>query len=223
MNVAKGKFIVFEGVNGCGKTTQQDILYKELEKDGIKFVTTNEPSNFPIGNCLIKHYLSGEYICDHKMITTLFAMDRYHQAIDPKSGIIEILNNGFNVIQSRTFLSSMALEYNKIKDLSVLKEVYNANIDVINIYQKYDIHPNIIFIDVKPETCIERQKVMEGHIDDIHEKSDFIVGQRDAYLAALGFLMNYSDLFKIIIVDGNDSLENVHNRIHDIVYPLLNE
>lgn len=219
----KGSFIVFEGVNGCGKSTQQEMLFKALENENmIRCVETNEPSTFPIGKCLSDNFLSGRYFCDHKLITNLFAMDRYHQTIDRNYGTIKIMNEGYNIIQSRNFVSSMALEYNKTKDLSVLKEVYEANIDTINAYKENNIHIDIIFIDVKPETCIERQKAMEGQVPDIHEGKEFMIGQRDAYIAALGFLMNHSDLFTIHIIDGNDSPENVHSRIYEIVYPLLN-
>lgn len=45
----RGKFITFEGLDGCGKTTQLERLAEVLRKDGIDVITTREPGGTPIG------------------------------------------------------------------------------------------------------------------------------------------------------------------------------
>lgn len=48
-NAARGKFITFEGLDGCGKTTQLEKLAGALRRDGIDVVTTREPGGTEIG------------------------------------------------------------------------------------------------------------------------------------------------------------------------------
>ena len=53
------KFIVFEGIDGAGKTTQIKLLLEELSKRGIKCFTTAEPTEYPSGK-KIREALSGD-------------------------------------------------------------------------------------------------------------------------------------------------------------------
>ena len=46
----RGKFITFEGLDGCGKSTQMERLVKVLQQEGIEVVTTREPGGTPIGD-----------------------------------------------------------------------------------------------------------------------------------------------------------------------------
>ena len=45
----RGKFITFEGIDGCGKTTQLKLLERHLAEQGIPFISTREPGGTPIG------------------------------------------------------------------------------------------------------------------------------------------------------------------------------
>ena len=45
----KGKFIVFEGIDGSGKTTQINLLKQKIENTGTKCLETREPSDGPVG------------------------------------------------------------------------------------------------------------------------------------------------------------------------------
>src|SRR5271165_2999417 len=49
INPSRGKFITFEGLDGCGKTTQLERLAGELRAQGIAVVTTREPGGTDIG------------------------------------------------------------------------------------------------------------------------------------------------------------------------------
>jgi dTMP kinase len=46
----RGKFITFEGLDGCGKSTQMERLVKVLQQEGIEVMTTREPGGTPIGD-----------------------------------------------------------------------------------------------------------------------------------------------------------------------------
>src|SRR5512146_3183286 len=49
MPLKRGKFITFEGLDGCGKSTQMENLANVLRRDGLEVVTTREPGGTPIG------------------------------------------------------------------------------------------------------------------------------------------------------------------------------
>ena len=55
-----GKFIVFEGIDGSGKTTQVGRLAQKLQGKGVKIHTTFEPTNGPVG-AILRHPLSSEH------------------------------------------------------------------------------------------------------------------------------------------------------------------
>ena len=57
----RGKFIVIEGLDGCGKTTQVRLLAKKLKEQGKKVIETNEPTKGPVGK-LIRQVLEKKVI-----------------------------------------------------------------------------------------------------------------------------------------------------------------
>ena len=69
------KFIVFEGIDGAGKTTQIQLLASALEKRGIKCNVSAEPTGLPIG-VKIRKKLSGKVESTPIEMAELFAADR---------------------------------------------------------------------------------------------------------------------------------------------------
>ena len=59
MSEKKGSFIVFEGIDGSGKTTQINLLKQKIEALNIKCLETREPSDGPIG-VMIRQCLTGD-------------------------------------------------------------------------------------------------------------------------------------------------------------------
>ena len=49
MSTSRGKFLTFEGLDGCGKSTQMDLLAGVLRRNGLDVVTTREPGGTPTG------------------------------------------------------------------------------------------------------------------------------------------------------------------------------
>ena len=99
-------FIVFEGLDGSGTSTQIQLLTKKIQPNRL-FVTT-EPTNLPTGK-FIRKILKGEFSIDEKTIAYLFAADRCEH-IYGKNGIIENLQNGKLVVSDRYFFSSIAYQ-----------------------------------------------------------------------------------------------------------------
>lgn len=104
-----GHFIVFEGIDGSGKGTQQTLLAQHLRQKGVSVWCTREPSDGTIGR-LIRQGLKDTAIMDEATIALLFAADRL-------SHIEEIRNHlavGDTVLCDRYVLSSLAYNSQKL-------------------------------------------------------------------------------------------------------------
>ena len=105
-NERKGKFIVFEGLDGSGKTTQMWLLSEYLESRDVKCFSTHEPTDSAFGK-LLKDCLTGKIDTDEKMIAALFAADRLGH-ITGESGMANKLAAGRTVLCDRYYFSSFA-------------------------------------------------------------------------------------------------------------------
>src|SRR5258706_13901012 len=73
-----GAFITFEGIDGCGKSTQLRLLASELRVRGLKIVTTREPGGTALGRRLRAALLAIEEQVDPLAELLVFAADRAH-------------------------------------------------------------------------------------------------------------------------------------------------
>lgn len=142
----KGKFIVFEGIDGSGKTTQMRLLGDFLRERGMDVVLTQEPTHSPIGS-LLRSCLGGGYETDERVIAALFAADRIDH-ITAKDGIRALLDRGTTVLCDRYYPSSLA--YNG--GLVSFDWVYELNRPAIGL-----LPPDLVlFLDVTPEESMAR-------------------------------------------------------------------
>jgi len=103
------KFIVFEGIDGAGKTTQIRLLCKALENKGIPCITTLEPTTLPTGKEL-RRALSGELKKTPIEMAEMFSADREAHNTHPEEGIERMLSDGYTVISDRYYYSSLAYQ-----------------------------------------------------------------------------------------------------------------
>ena len=103
------KFIVFEGIDGAGKTTQIQLLSAALEQRGIKCNVSAEPTKLPIG-VKIREKLSGKVPSTPIEMAELFAADRAMHNTHPECGIGKLLSDGITAISDRYYYSSMAYQ-----------------------------------------------------------------------------------------------------------------
>ena len=101
----RGKFIVFEGIDGSGKSTQVRILQERLKAAGVYCDTTMEPTGSPIGS-LIRQVLTGRLKMDKRVIASLFTADRLDHLLNDVNGILAEINQGITVISDRYYFSS---------------------------------------------------------------------------------------------------------------------
>lgn len=103
-------FIVFEGLDGSGKTTQMEMLAQYLRQKGQDVHLTAEPTDFLPTGRLIRDVLQGRFQVDSRTLAALFAADRLQHLTQPETGVLARLTKGQTVISSRYYFSSLAYQ-----------------------------------------------------------------------------------------------------------------
>ena len=202
-----GKFIVFEGIDGAGKTTQIRLLEAHLAKKGRKVVCTAEPTDQPFGKQL-RRALSGEEPKTPCELAALFTLDRIAHNMQPKTGIRALLESGNDVICDRYFYSTLAYQGSET-DADWVRGM-NLNCPEIR-------HPDLcIFLDLSPEESMAR-------IDSRHETHEIYETRErlDRIRAKFHSVLQTFDPRTIRIVDASGSIEAVQNEIQKIVDSIL--
>ncbi len=205
---ASGKFLVFEGIDGSGKTTQVKNVYQRLKGQGRDVTATFEPTDGPIGS-LIRQMLSGEMPTDQRTIASLFAADRTDHLVNPESGIRKLMDEGKTIVCDRYYFSSYAYHAQYI-DMDWVIQANSLNADILK-------PTATLFIDVDPDVCIQRIRASRESLE-IYEKIDIMKKVRDNYFKAFDRLKHQET---VIIIDGNDTQENVAEKVWDQVCQLV--
>lgn len=199
-NKTNGKFIVFEGIDGSGKSTQIEQISKLLKTFGYTVYSTFEPTDGPIGS-LIRQMLSGKLATDQRTIASLFAADRTDHLVNMENGIRHKVDQGTVVLCDRYYFSSYAY-HAQYMDMEWVIHANSLNADILR--------PDVtIFIDVDPEICFERIKNSRSGFD-MYEKIDIMKHVRTNYFKAFDAL---KDLETIAVIDGNSTMETVEKMI----------
>lgn len=199
----KGKFIVFEGIDGSGKSTQIKLLSKYLTAKGIPCYVTCEPTDSPFGS-LIHQCMTGRVETDDKTIAGLFVADRLDHLYNKKNGILQKINEGVTVLSDRYYFSSYAY-HGAFMSMDWVIEANRLSAEAL----KPDIN---IFIDVEPEVSVERLK-SRGTMER-YEKLESMKKIRQKYFEAFELL---KDKEKIAIVKSNSDLKVTERSVRDIV------
>ena len=196
----KGRFIVFEGIDGSGKSTQIQNISKRLKAENLKIYTTFEPTDGPVGS-LIRQMLSGEIATDQRTIASLFAADRTDHLTNQKNGIKQRVDQGEIVLCDRYYFSSYAYHAQYI-DMEWVIHANSLNAEIL----KPDL---TIFIDADPEICFKRIKLSRTDFE-MYEQIDIMEKVRINYFQAFDRL---KDSEKIAVVDGNTTPKKVEDAI----------
>lgn len=197
-----GIFITFEGIEGCGKSSQATRLKSNLEAMGLKCLLTREPGGTRIGKDIRQIILHSEDITPMSELL-LFLADRnlhINQLIRPA------LKQGTIVICDRFYDSTFAYQVSGRKiDISIVRQ--------LNDYAIEGLHPDITFlIDVPTEVGFQRKKNAEFELDRIeNEDMEFHESVRNAYLELA------RDSERIVIIDGTESIEAIEEKVFGIV------
>jgi len=181
-------FIVLEGLDGAGTSTQCRLLNQNIKSSILTF----EPTDSPIGS-LIRKGLQKKIILNQDTLSYLFAADRSDH-IYGINGIINKIKDHI-VICDRYLFSSLA--YQSL-DLP-FKKVYQLN--------KYFPMPQVVFfLNTSTDVCQKRIS-KRGNNEEIFEKKELQQKILNNYLKAFDY---YKDKgLNLIMIDGNLKAENI--------------
>lgn len=198
----KGKFIVFEGIDGSGKTTQSKMLAWYLKKRKKNILVTKEPTQSKIGK-IIKEILRKKGKINHVFLQLLFSCDRAEHL---EKEIIPALKQGKIVLCDRYLFSTLAYGTAEIGDLAWFENL-----------SKYFVMPNIIFfIDVSPKEAIRRIENVRKKKETFFEKEKKLKKIRQIYLKLAKKYQNF------YVIDGERKKEEIFNDIKNIIDKKLN-
>ncbi|MGB5023837.1 MAG: dTMP kinase [Saprospiraceae bacterium] len=204
MNLADKRFIVFEGIDGCGKSTQAKRLTERLNLEGIPVHLTAEPSSRPIGK-MIRDIFAHRMEADERTIAALFVADRLDHVINHEEGIRTKLEQGYTVICDRYYLSSYAYQ----GSLVPLDWVMKANALSIEL-AKPALH---IFIDIPVELSMERISTSRTELEP-YETHENLLRVRETYLQVIDQLKEKEHIVKI---DGTQPVDWISKRVWEEV------
>lgn len=154
----RGKFVVFEGLDGSGTTTQVRYLRDSLVDSGIHVEVTHEPSNGPVGAAL-RQTIEGRVKLDPVAQALAFAADRADHLQNEYNGVEKSLREGSWVICDRYVLSGLAYQASMGLDIAWLQEI-----------NSFAVTPDVtIFIDTPAEVCAERINTRGRHLELFHD------------------------------------------------------
>lgn len=186
----EGKFIVFEGIDGAGSTTQSDLLFKYLKSKGKKVVYTCEPTDGPIGK-LIRQALKHQLKFSWETLQLMYSADR---ADHLDKLILPSLKVGVSVISDRYFFSTFA--YGELNlDGKWLRQ----------LSQNFPL-PDITFlVDVPVGVAMKRIKTSREN-KELYEKQKLLEKVRKNYL-------DLAKEFKFVVLDGAKSKQEIAREV----------
>lgn len=197
-------FIVLEGLDGSGTTTQMSLLADRLKDHGIPCMTTCEPSNHPIG-IFIRKVLKREEKINPRTLAYLFAADRNEHLYAEQNGIIATIDSGSIVISDRYLFSSLAYQSEECG----FDFVYMLN-------SVFPLPEHLFFLDVSPASCQNRleSRSQPELYDDIKRQHKVMEWYRRAFECFESSGMN------IRHIDGEQQQDEIAKKIWSELQPL---
>ena len=205
-NTYSGKFIVLEGLDGSGQTTQAGLLYEALIGEGYQAILTKEPTPDTEAGQRVRRILQKkESRIDALELQKLFAEDR---KIHLEKCIIPALKEGKIVIIDRYYFSSLAFGAADGASMSTIGE----------LNQEFLLPDIIFFLDVPAEECLRRiegrsQKELFEELENLKKVHGYLARLTENY-------PRYS-MADAYTIDGRADREVIAGRIFKKTLKLL--
>ena len=198
MSISKGNFITFEGIDGCGKSTQVKKLVETMNIVGKKTILVREPGGTTISEeireILLHRHLSNISDRTEALLMTGSRAQLTYEVIMPN------LINGKNIVADRFSDSTLAYQGGGRKlDIDWLIN--------LNHFATYELEPDVtFFVDILPEEASKRKSKEKDRIERAGIELQTLV--RNTYLE---LSIRFKERF--FVVDGHETIENIHNAI----------
>lgn len=197
--------IVFEGVEGSGKTTQTQILCDKLESVNQRAITTREPGGTTSGE-LIRNI-----ILDQEDLTPMSELYLFNAArsLLIEQLVIPQLREEIHVIMDRFIYSTMAYQ-------SYGREIPLQTVKTINEIASHQVVPDVIvLLDIPPQKALSRRPDPRDRFE--REALDFHTKIRNGYLA-----MAQENPQDWIVIDADLKPDQIAEIVWGKIQPLLN-
>jgi dTMP kinase len=195
----KGVLIVFEGIDGSGKSTQAEILLKKLHEHGYSAVYYREPSDSKWGQEIKRKARFADSLTPQEELD-LFQKDREENV---KNNLKPSLERKDVIILDRYYFSTIAYQGAKGIDPESIR---NRN-------EAFAVKPDLVFIlDIGASQGLER-------IEDRGQKD--MLFEREEYLAKVGQLFQSFEGDNIYHIDATQSVERIADQIEKTTFAFL--
>jgi dTMP kinase len=200
-----GRFVVLEGIDGAGTTTQVARLAEQLRSMTVLVRATREPSDGPVGT-LVRQVLTGRVVVPGgrapgwATMALLFAADRMDHV---EAEIEPFVAEGGVVISDRYDASSLA--YQSVSSGAESREA----VEWIRSLNRYVRRPDLtIVLDLPADVAADRRQ-RRGEVAQLYEQNEV---QR-ALAAFYKDLAKHMPNDRIVVVDASGSVDEVHARV----------
>jgi len=207
-----GAFITFEGIDGCGKSTQLRLLAGELRVRGLRVVATREPGGTPLGLKLRAALLDVQEQVDPLAELLVFAADRAQHV---RKHLLPAIKGNEIVLSDRYADATVAYQgAGRGFDPKLIQEIVELATDGL----KPDL--TLLFdLSVEESAIRTRRRVASKRTDRLDiEAQDFHARVRDAYIE-----IAKSEPERFRVIDARGSVDETQRKVMDIVIPFLQE
>lgn len=207
-----GVFITFEGIDGCGKSTQLRLLASDLRLRGLDVVNTREPGGTPLGRRLRAALLDVQEQVDPLAELLVFAADRAQHV---RRHLMPALAADRVVLSDRYADATVAYQgAGRGFDEMLIKQIVELATD--GLKPDLTLLFDLSVIDAAART---RRRVASKHTDRLDvENLEFHMRVRDAYLE-----IAKAEPRRVRVIDARRSVQETHATVKDIVIPFLQE
>lgn len=210
-----GLFVVIEGIDGAGTTTQAGRIASFLRSRRRLVHVTREPSGGPIGSMLrlvLTQRLSMSSHNRDAAMALLFAADRIDHI---ETEVAPHLRDGYVVISDRYELSSIIYQSSGVTDDVERREL----IAWIRSCNRYALRPDVtLVVDVDPEVAEDRRRA-RGGAAELFEEAELQSRLARAYLQAEEIMPDH----RIVHINGNGDVDSVTAAILKALEPFSRE
>ena len=205
----KKLFIVIEGIDCSGKTTQAELLKEYFITQKQQAVISPEPSNGVIGN-MIRQALKQRIIFSRdralfdEQMAYLFAADRHDHLYNDIDGVFKLMEDNYHVISTRYYFSSLAYNCDTVEKFNFIKKLN-------------DRFPNpdlTIYLDLPIEASLVRLE--ERSLQEVYETKSKLTLVREQYQKIFA---EYDG--KAIVLDATQDREHIHRSIVEEVEAII--